>query len=93
MNANIYYRGHTNGSLSSTTKTEASSTFSSLHTGVDTYKQGSSSLSNSQQEVLNNLSNQNRCLDENTLAGVQNLSMTELQKELIDTKDKLKIVT
>ena len=93
MNANIYYRGHTNGSVSSTTKTEASSTFSSLHTGVDTYKQGSSSLSNSQQEVLNNLSNQNRCLDENTLAGVQNLSMTELQKELIDTKDKLKIVT
>jgi len=93
MNANIYYRGHTNGSLSSTTKTEASSTFSSLHTGVDTYKQGSSSLSNSQQEVLNNLSNQNRCLDENTLAGVQSLSMTELQKELIDTKDKLKIVT
>lgn len=93
MNTNIYYRGHTNGSVSSTTKTEASSTFSSLHTGVDTYKQGSSSLSNSQQEVLNNLSNQNRCLDENTLAGVQNLSMTELQKELIDTKDKLKIVT
>lgn len=42
--------------------------------------------------MLNNLSNQNRC-DENTIAGLQSLSMAELQKELVETKDKLRIVT
>lgn len=55
---------------------------------------GSSTISNTaSSDVFNNLSNQPRCSDENSLVGISHLSMAELQKELLDTKDKLKIVT
>ncbi len=52
-------------------------------------------------EVLNNVSNQSRaalCSDENQsfgthLTGSGGSSQTELQKELAETKDKLKVIT
>lgn len=64
--------------------------------GIDTLKQGvsSSTFSNSTtSDVFNNLSNQQRGSDENCVAGIAHLSTCELQKELLDTRDKLKIVT
>ncbi|CDW84282.1 UNKNOWN [Stylonychia lemnae] len=76
--------------------------------GQDSYKSstltiGQSSSSQSQQqqqqqEVLCNLSNQNKISDENAPqymipSSITSMSMTELQKELVETKDKLKVIT
>lgn len=76
-------------------KQEPSSLFQNPSHGstFETYKQSSA-----QSEVFGNLSNQNGRLnsDENVSylgATSTNITLGEVQKDLVDTKDKLKVVT